>query len=69
MALPPTEAVMRAIEMMRADPKLTRYKAAKTVGVTPGALYNSAACRELMASRGIKKNAVTNQKPRPEPIA
>lgn len=47
----PTEAVERAIEMMRADPKLTRYKAARAAGITPGALYNSAMCREFMKER------------------
>lgn len=43
--------VTRAIELLRADPKLTRYQAAKKTGITPGALYNSIACRELMAER------------------
>lgn len=49
-----SEQVTRAIELLRADPKMTRYQAAKATGVTPGALYNSIACRQLMAQRKEK---------------
>lgn len=51
-----SEQVTRAIELLRADPKMTRYQAAKQVGVTAGALYNSIACRQLMAQRQKENN-------------
>jgi hypothetical protein len=50
-----SEQVARAIAMLRADPTLTRYQAAKANGLTPSALYNSRECRELMAQRDAKK--------------
>lgn len=43
----PTEKVKRAIDMLRANPTMTRYRAALNVGVTPSALYNSQACKKL----------------------
>lgn len=55
MVMRQTAEVARAIEMLRADPKLTRYAAAKANGITPAALYNSKRCRELMEQRKTKK--------------
>jgi hypothetical protein len=49
-----SQQVARAIAMLRADPALTRYQAAKANGLTPSALYNSRECRELMAQREAK---------------
>lgn len=52
-----SEPVRRAIAMLRENPKMTRYEAAKANGLTPSALYNSRECRELMAQR---KNVAQN---------
>lgn len=50
-----TEEVRRAIAMLRENPTMTRYQAAKANGLTPSALYNSRECRELMAQRNEKE--------------
>jgi hypothetical protein len=52
-----TDKVRNAIAMLRADPTLTRYQAAKANGLTPSALYNSRECRELMRKRQEKGKA------------
>lgn len=51
----PTEKVKRAIDMLRANPTMTRYRAALNVGVTAGALYNSKACNQMMQERKQKQ--------------
>jgi hypothetical protein len=50
-----SQEVARAIAMLRADPKMTRYQAAKANGLTPSALYNSKECQRLMAERNKNK--------------
>jgi hypothetical protein len=49
-----TDKVRNAIAMLRADPTLTRYQAAKANGLTPSALYNSRECKELFQQRQEK---------------
>lgn len=51
-----TEEVRRAIAMLRENPTMTRYQAAKANGLTPSALYNSRECKELFQQRKEKKN-------------
>lgn len=46
-----SDQVRRAITMLRDNPAMTRYQAAKANGLTPSALYNSRECRELMEKR------------------
>lgn len=46
-----SQQVAHAIAMLRADPTLTRYQAAKANGLTPSALYNSRECKELFQER------------------
>jgi transposase-like protein len=46
--------VSDAIAALRADPKLTRYEAARRFNITPGALYNSRTCKKLFAERAKK---------------
>lgn len=58
----PSEAVECAIALLRANPTMTRYEAARKVGITPGALYNSHACRAFM-----KERAAPAPQPQKEP--
>lgn len=51
-----TNEVAQAIALLKSDPKMTRYAAAKQCGITPGALYHSKECKKLFQER-----SATNQ--------
>jgi hypothetical protein len=51
------QEVTDAIAALRADPTLTRYQAALRFKITPGALYNSLACKKLFADRKKVQNS------------
>lgn len=55
-----SDKVRSAIAMLRDDPKMTRYQAAKANGLTPSALYNSRECKELMQQR--QKDVINESK-------